>query len=131
TPAAIAAARLNTDARWVITAGRADALNIWDLDLERCSRTLAGHTDRVWDVCLSTDDMTAISASADRTVRVWDLGNGKCIRVLNGDQEVAISGSYDHTVRVWDLVSGDCMRVLLGHTRQVTAVCLSRDGHCA
>lgn len=143
TSASVAAARLNTDARWVITAGRSDALHIWDLDLERCSRTLAGHTDRVWDVCLSTDDLTAISASADRTVRVWDLGNGKCIRVLNGhqsvvsgvalsdDQEVAISGSYDHTVRVWDLVGGDCLRVLLGHTRQVTAVCISHDGGCA
>lgn len=143
TPAATAAVRLNTDARWVITAGRSDALHVWDLDLERCSRTLAGHTDRVWDVCLSTDDMTAISASADRTIRLWDLGNGKCIRVLNGhqsvvscvalreDQEVAISGSYDHTVRVWDLVSGDCVRALLGHTRQITAVCLSNDGRCA
>lgn len=143
TPAAVASARLNTDARWVITAGRSDALHIWDLDLERCSRTLAGHTDRVWDVCLSTDDMTAISGGADRTVRLWDLGNGKCIRVLNGhqsvvssvalsdDQEVAISGSYDHSVRVWDLVSGDCVRALLGHTRQVSAVCLSHDGRCA
>jgi WD40 repeat protein/serine/threonine protein kinase len=143
TPEPIVAARLNSDARWVITAGRSEALHVWDLDLERCSRTLVGHTDRVWDVCLSTDDLTALSAGADRTLRLWDLGNGKCIRVLNGhqsivssvalsdDQESAVSGSYDHTVRVWDLVSGDCVRALIGHTRQVTAVCLSTDGHRA
>jgi len=131
---------LTSDTRWVLAATRADTVEVWDVDLERCARSLSGHGDRVLAVCLSRDDRFALSASADRTLRLWDVATGKCLRVLSGhqsvvvaaalspDQERAVSGSYDHRVKLWRLDSGECTATLVGHRRQVTAVALSNDG---
>lgn len=118
-------------------------IRVWDIDLERCQRTLAGHGDRVLDVRLDPDGTLAVSASADRTLRLWDLSTGECQGILSGHESLvssvalsrdlhwALSGSYDHTLRLWELESHKCARVLEGHTRQITSVCLSSDARFA
>jgi WD40 repeat protein/serine/threonine protein kinase len=138
-----AAMGLGATARRCLTADLDGRIRVWDVDLERCQRTLSGHGDRVLDVRLNPDETLAVSASADRTLRLWDLTTGECRGVLAGheslvssvaltpDLQWALSASYDHTLRWWALRSRECVHVLEGHTRQVTSVCLSADARFA
>jgi WD40 repeat protein len=139
-PDVVTAAQWAGDGRRLFTAGRDAHLRLWDVALQRCVRTLDGHTDRIHDLRLAHGGALALSAAGDGTLRVWDLASGSAQRTLNGHRSVvtavafaaddrwAVSSSYDHTLRLWDLGSGSCQGVLRGHTRQVTAVCTSPDG---
>ena len=50
---------------------------LWDAETGEHKRSLAGHTDYVYDVSLSPDGETLVSASEDKTVRVWDTETGE------------------------------------------------------
>ncbi len=109
------------------------------METGRCLRALEGHTSDVYSVAWSTDQLRALSGSADCTVRLWDVETGRCLRVLEGhtavvnsvawstDQLHALSGSGDNTVRLWDVETGRCLYVLEGHTSQVMTVAWSAD----
>ena len=58
-----------------------------------CRQTLAGHTDAVLSVAVSSDGTTAVSGSADKTVRVWDLTTGECRQTLAGHTDGVLSVS--------------------------------------
>jgi WD40 repeat protein len=45
---------------------------VWDAQTGKELRTLRGHTDPVWCVCLSGDDQYIVSGGDDHTVKVWD-----------------------------------------------------------
>lgn len=139
-PEVVTAAQWTRDGRCLFTGGRDAHLRLWDAALQRCVRTLDGHTDRIHDLRLAHGGALAVSAGGDATARVWDLASGSAQRTLTGHRSVvtavafgaddrwAVSASYDHTLRIWDLASGTCQGILRGHTRQVTAVCTSPDG---
>jgi len=42
-----------------------------------------------------------------------------------------VSGSADETLKVWDPYAGTCLRTLVGHTGEVLAVAVTRDGSLA
>ena len=84
-----------------------------DLDTLACRATLEGHAHRVYDVALSPDGTTALTASHDRTIRVWDVATGATRATLHGHSDAvfavafvpgersAVSASKDGTIRVW------------------------------
>jgi WD40 repeat protein len=134
---------LGAEARAAVTGMSDGRLCVWNVDLERCARTMEGHADRIRDLSVDGRSEMLLSASADRTLRVWALETGDCVQTLQGhesvvsaaclskDARLALSGSYDHTLRLWDVDSGRCLRVFAGHTRQVLSVALSDDARWA
>ncbi len=102
---------------------------------------LIGHTSGVYQVALSPDGATIVSASVDQTVRRWDARTGTPIgQPLTGhtdavrgvafspDGTMIASGSEDGTVRRWDARTGQPIGPpLTGHADQVEAVAFSPD----
>jgi WD40 repeat protein len=79
--------------------------------------TLAGHTDKLWDVVYSPDGKWLATASSDDTARVWDAETGALHETVHhadrvvtiafsADSRLMASGGQDHTVRVWDVIAG-------------------------
>src|SRR5262249_46992706 len=54
-----------------------NAIRVWKLDSGEVISTLAGHTNRVTQLAVSSDSKTALSVSTDDTVALWDLTQGK------------------------------------------------------
>ncbi|MUG93088.1 WD40 repeat domain-containing protein [Scytonema sp. UIC 10036] len=107
------------------------------------SYTLTGHSDKITSVAISSDGLTAVSGSADKTIKVWNLSTGKVIRTLTGNigevSSVAVSsdgkflavGSCEHprsNVKVWYLPTGKLIHTLLGHQKPVNCIAISPDG---
>ncbi|MCX6162305.1 MAG: hypothetical protein NTV87_13355, partial [Ignavibacteriae bacterium] len=104
---------------------------------------LAGHTDSVTSVCISSDARYALSASRDKTIRLWDINTVKEIRKFEGhtdainnvcispDGRYALTGSNDKTIRMLDIQSGKEIRKFIGHTSYVNSVNFSPDGKYA
>uniref|UniRef100_A0A6C0AP52 Uncharacterized protein n=1 Tax=viral metagenome TaxID=1070528 RepID=A0A6C0AP52_9ZZZZ len=89
---------------------------VWDLATGIFQRVLAGHGDKVFNVCTvdTPQGKRLVSGSLDMTLRVWDVDTGACIRVLNGHTSYVgnvcdlgdgrvVSSSLDNTLRVWDI----------------------------
>lgn len=80
-------------------------------------RTLAGHTNYVWDVVVTSDGRRVLSASNDLTVRMWDIASGNALAVfkghnafvcslaLSGDASHLATGAADGEIRLWNLVN--------------------------
>ncbi|GAA6617359.1 WD40 repeat domain-containing protein [Scytonema sp. NUACC26] len=107
------------------------------------SYTLTGHSDKITSVAISSDGLTVVSGSADKTIKVWNLSTGKVIRTLTGNigevASVAVSsdgnflavGSCEHpksNVKVWYLPTGKLIHTLLGHQKPVNCIAISPDG---
>jgi WD40 repeat protein len=55
-------------------------------EIERCQRTLEGHSNEpVNSVSVAPDSRRAVSAGHDHTLRVWDLETCACLAVACGD----------------------------------------------
>ncbi len=106
-------------------------------------RRFEGHTGGIFDIALSPDGRTALSASLDKTVMVWDIQTGQMIHRLEGhteevkavaispDGHTALSGSHDKTLILWDIQTGQIIRRFEGHTDHVWTVAMSPDGRTA
>ena len=91
-------------------------------------RTMEGHADEVWSVCMSADGSRLFSGSEDNMIKVWDVPTGACVQTLEGhpywvnsvcvsaDGSRLFSGSDDNTIKVWDVATGACVQTLEGHT---------------
>ncbi len=56
-----------------IVSGSGDkTIKVWDVSTGACLRTLQGHTDYVFSVCVSPDGSKIVSGSGDKTIKVWD-----------------------------------------------------------
>jgi len=101
--------------------------------------TLAGHSDKVNAVAITSDGKKAVSGSADKTLKVWDIENGEEICTLIGhkksvnsvaitaDGRIAISGSADKTLKVWDIENGKEIYTISGHQKSVLSVAIAAD----
>jgi WD40 repeat protein len=46
-----------------------------------------GHTNKVFDIVISSDDKLVVSGSADKTIRIWDIDSGKDLQNLKGHSD--------------------------------------------
>ena len=102
----------------LISGSNDETVKLWDIEKQRCIRTLRGHQHMVHKAMFCNDSKNAVSASEDRTLRYWDLETGECLNVFTDHEDVifglavdhennrAVTGSDDGTVRFWDLNGG-------------------------
>jgi WD40 repeat protein len=108
-----------------------------------CIRQLLGHTKEIYSVAYSSDGLSAVSGSKDKTIRLWNIESGETIKMFQGhmhgvtsvafssNNKQIISGSYDNTVHLWNIDSGKIVKILktpqLSHTNYVTSVAFSAN----
>ncbi|KAJ1572153.1 hypothetical protein NDA12_007591 [Ustilago hordei] len=126
--------RSNPESKMELLTGSVDGkLRIWDLNnpaqLDKPIATLARHDSVVRGISVSTDGMTLVSGSRDRTVVVWRLDPGKQgggtgwkqVETLSADegiesvgflpptsnlsQSVFWTGGSNGQIRLWDVTS--------------------------
>ena len=62
-------------------------VRLYDVSSRRLVREFEGHTNRITDVCLSSDGRWALTASADRSLRIYDIPTARLIDwVCKGDR---------------------------------------------
>lgn len=97
-------------------------LILWDLDTGDIVRQLAGHTDSVTGVDISSDGTHALSSSWDGTIIHWDLQSGKAVQRFVGHQDTGVEGvtygaddlqaisyGWDGSLIMWDVASGQLL----------------------
>jgi WD40 repeat protein len=121
--AVITGLELTQDGRRAVTASRDSTLRVWDLESGQIVHRLAGHSDAVLKMAVSTSGTHAVSLSRDRTVRVWDLVRGKCIRGLASEDNLRAVTTH----------TPDPLLLELGQqvVHDVTASAISRDAELA
>jgi WD40 repeat protein len=113
---------------------------IFDISTGQKLRTIAGHTNMVWDVTFSPDGSKIATASSDRTARIWDAQSGKLLSTLVDqlDNIVGVAFSPDGSkivtagggslAKIWDANTGIFIRTLIGHGSDVMDAAFSPDG---
>jgi len=107
---------------WKVQAEAGAAANIAALaagsTVVRLKTVLSGHTNYVWDVVVTPDGRSAVSASNDSTLLAWDLASEMprhvlagheswvCSAAINEDGGIVAAGAADGTVRCWRLDTG-------------------------
>uniref|UniRef100_A0A0E0QVJ0 NLE domain-containing protein n=2 Tax=Oryza TaxID=4527 RepID=A0A0E0QVJ0_ORYRU len=103
--------------------------------VNRCSATIAGHTEAVLAVSFSPDGRCLASGSGDTTVRFWDLSTQTPLFTCKGhknwvlciawspDGNHLVSGSKSGELILWDPKTGKQLGTpLTGHRKWITAV---------
>src|SRR5262245_58396573 len=121
-----------------IAAGRANVVQVYDVDSGLEIISLGGHKDLIQSLRFSPDG-TLLAAGSYQIVTVWTVPRGGLVKSLAGhagpvlamgvspDGATAYSGGQDKTVRVWSLADGKLVRTL-NHPAPVTALAPLPDG---
>jgi len=85
---------------------------------------LSGHTDMVESLTFSSDGISLVSGSHDKTVKLWDVQTGGVVKTFHGhtgivysvsisaDCTMIASGSEDETLCLWDIERGECCHMI-------------------
>lgn len=105
----------------LLSAGRDDALLLWDVQNGRSLRRLLGHAGEVVDVAFSPDGRTAVSTAVNDFIIVWDVASGTPLRrlpinnrmdssfrptlAIHPDGQTFLSSEPDGTLIKWQLTT--------------------------
>jgi WD40 repeat protein len=121
-----------------VAAGRANLVQVYDVDSGLEIVSLGGHKDLIQSVRYSPDGMF-LAAGSYQIVTIWNAPEGGLKKTLVGhagpalslavapDGVTAYSGGQDKTIRVWNLAEGKLLRTLAGPV-PVTAVAIVPGG---
>jgi WD40 repeat protein len=124
---------------YIVSASTDQTLKVWDAQTGQESRTLRGHTHRLYGGAISRSGDTIVSASHDQTLKVWDARTGEERCTLRGHTDVVygcaispsgnsiVSASEDNTLKVWDVSTGACLCTLYVNG-QLNACAFHPDG---
>ncbi|KAL6129956.1 hypothetical protein ACLB2K_068338 [Fragaria x ananassa] len=103
--------------------------------VNRCSATIAGHSEAVLSVAFSPDGQQLASGSGDTTVRIWDLNTQTPLYTCSGhknwvlciawsaDGKYLVSGSKSGELQCWDPQTGKPSgNPLIGHKKWITGI---------
>jgi WD40 repeat protein len=91
-------------------------------------------------VLFHPDESQVLTTGSNRKITYWDCGDGQAIRMLDGSDSGEIntlsiteqgdhfvSGGQDKKVKVWDYDEGICYFNGIGHSGDITKICISPD----
>jgi WD40 repeat protein len=122
----------------LVAAGRANVVQVYDVDSGLEIVSLGGHKDLIQSVRYSPDGKF-LAAGSYQIVTLWTAPTGDALKSLVGhvgpslsltvapDGLTAYSGGQDKTIRVWNLADGKLLRTLIGPV-PVTAVAIVEGG---
>jgi len=134
----INAVDLSEDGRRVAV-GRANVVQVYDVDSGLEIASLGGHKDLIQSVRWSKDGRY-LAAGSYQIVTVWNVPSGGERKTLSGhndqikalvasaDGKLLISASPDRTIRVWDAVEGKPLRQFSQAGAPAASLALSPDG---
>jgi WD40 repeat protein len=141
--AAVRRVAMDSQARWIVTAGADGKAILWDSHTGERLCTVA-HKDAVRDVAFrrrgKADDSLFVTASADKTAQVWDAQTRKPVVELTGHTGEVFSArftlygpgvitvSFDNTARLWNYQTKKCVAILEGHRDVIWSVEFSPSG---
>lgn len=124
----------------VASAGSDNNAKLWTVPEGNLTRTLTGHTGRVWSVAYSPDGQQLATSSQDGTIKLWNSAEGSPLRTLTGhegdvwnvmfapDGLTLASAGNDGTIKLWIVANGELLRTLVGHTDRVRRIDFSANG---
>ncbi|KAK2512636.1 Wdr48 [Columba guinea] len=133
----------------LISASSDTTVKVWNAHKGFCMSTLRTHKDYVKALAYAKDKELVASAGLDRQIFLWDVNtltaltasnNTVTTSSLSGNKDsiyslamnqmgtVIVSGSTEKVLRVWDPRTCAKLMKLKGHTDNVKALLLNRDG---
>ena len=121
-----------------VAVGRANVVQVYDVDSGLEIVSLGGHKDLIQSLQFSPDG-TRLAAGSYQIVTIWDAPRGQVVKSLPGhggavralavapDGATAYSGGQDKTIRSWNLAEGKILRTFT-HPASVTALALVSGG---
>ncbi|HVF71377.1 MAG TPA: WD40 repeat domain-containing protein [Chthoniobacterales bacterium] len=132
-------ATMDSEARWIVTAGAAGHAMLWDRVTGEKLLTVH-HEKPVRDVSFKPGGTLFVTAAADNTAEVWDAAKKQGIVILKGHTAPVFSArftpngtgvvtvSWDRTARLWNYQTRECVAVLRGHLDVVWSVEFAPNG---
>ncbi|MCP4713109.1 MAG: TIR domain-containing protein, partial [Planctomycetes bacterium] len=127
------------DSQWMVSAGKDEAIRIWDRSGQLEKQVDNAHKGVIWDVKISPDGQLIASSGVDNTIKLWAL-SGKAQQTLsghmNGVTRVSFhptanrlaSASWDGTIRLWNIGDGSSQTIVDDPDEIFTNVAFSPDG---
>ena len=128
---------ISHDGRYLATDdGEGTTVKIWDIQRQRLTTLLEGHTADVNYVKFSPDGRVFASASWGGEVKLWDVSNweplgtrgsrGTAAIDFTADGEILASAGFGE-IALWSVESGDKIATLQGHTGWIRGLAFSSD----
>ncbi len=86
---------------------------IWNWPLGIMIRSLRGHSDIVWDMCMLNDRRYIVSVGTDGKMKVWNWRDGTCSGTFTGsagsiyvicnvkNYSKLVTGAGDNSLKLW------------------------------
>lgn len=132
-------AAMDSQARWIVTAGSDGRAILWDRNTGEKLRVVS-HQKGVRDVTFKRGSSLFVTASGDNTAQVWDAETRQGVVMLKGHTGPLFSAgftphgpgvvtvSWDKTARLWNYETKTCVAVLQGHLGVLWSVEFSLTG---
>jgi hypothetical protein len=129
---------ISHDGRYLATDdGVETTVKIWDIQEQRLTTLLEGHTADINYVRFSPDNRIFASAAWNGDVKLWNISNWESLGTLSSNGTAAIDFSADGQVlatagfgeiTLWSVDSGEKVATLQGHTGWIRGIAFSADG---
>jgi len=138
----VTAMAASADCGRLVTGGMEGEVRVWRLGMQTqtMEASLKEHRGLVYSIKMTSDDTSAISASADGSCIIWDL-NQKVRKlclfestmfksvVYHPDESQLLTTGSDRKVAYWDTFDGQAIRVLEGSEEgELTTLAISKSG---
>ncbi|XP_031267080.1 transcriptional corepressor LEUNIG_HOMOLOG isoform X1 [Pistacia vera] len=104
----------------LLAAASENTVSVFDVENDRLTHSLKGHTTEVHSICWDTNGDYLASVSQE-SVRVWSLASGDCIHELSGNNyhscvfhptysTLMVIGGYQ-SLELWNMTENKCMTI--------------------
>lgn len=142
-PQRVMIARWTSDGQLLVTGDADGIIRFWKLHKTEpavCIKTFTGHSQTIFGIAFSPDNLRVASSSLDGTVKVWDVDSGVLIHTIESHdsgvlrlrwspdgRSIVSSGRDDSIIKLWNPEDGRLQATLQGHTSTVRSLFFTPD----